>query len=79
LAAHLAIGVSEPFHKQYPELVSFFEKVDLPIDQLNKTLGEMSEKRLEPDAVAKMFLKNHPEIWTSWVPADVAKKVTAGL
>ena len=79
LAAHLAIGVSEPFHKQYPELVSFFQKVDLPIDQLNKTLGEMSEKRLEPDAVAKSFLKDHPEIWTQWVPADVAKKVTAGL
>jgi glycine betaine/proline transport system substrate-binding protein len=71
--------VSEPFHKQYPELVSFFEKVDLPIDQLNKTLGEMSEKRLEPDAVAKTFLKDHPEIWTAWVPADIAKKVSAGL
>jgi glycine betaine/proline transport system substrate-binding protein len=39
----------------------------------------MSEKRLEPDAVAKSFLKDHPEIWTQWVPADVAKKVTAGL
>jgi len=79
LAAHLAIGVSEPFHKQYPELVSFFEKVDLPIDELNKTLGQMSEKREQPDAVAKSFLKEHPEIWTTWVPADVAKKVTAGL
>jgi glycine betaine/proline transport system substrate-binding protein len=79
LAAHLAIGVSEPFHKQYPDLVSFFQKVDLPINQLNKTLGEMSEKRLEPSAVAKSFLKDHPEIWTAWVPAEVAKKVTAGL
>jgi glycine betaine/proline transport system substrate-binding protein len=79
LAAHLAIGVSEPFHKQYPELVSFFEKVDLPIDQLNKTLGVMSEKRQEPDAVAKTFLKDHPEIWKAWVPADVAEKVSAAL
>jgi glycine betaine/proline transport system substrate-binding protein len=79
LAAHLAIGVSEPFHKQYPDLVAFFEKVDLPIDQLNKTLGEMSEKRLDPDVVAKGFLKDHPEIWTAWVPADIAKKVTESL
>jgi glycine betaine/proline transport system substrate-binding protein len=79
LAAHLAIGVSEPFHKQYPELVSFFEKVDLPIDELNSTLGQMSEKRQQPEAVAKSFLKDHPEIWSKWVPADVAKKVTAGL
>ncbi len=79
LAAHLAIGVSAPFHSQYPELVSFFEKVDLPIDPLNKTLGEMSEKRLDPSNVAKSFLKDHPEIWTAWVPEDVAKKVAAGL
>jgi glycine betaine/proline transport system substrate-binding protein len=79
LAAHLAIGVSEPFHKQYPELVTFFQKVDLPIDQLNKTLGDMSEKRQQPEAVAKTFLKEHPEIWSKWVPADVAKKVSAGL
>jgi glycine betaine/proline transport system substrate-binding protein len=79
LAAHLAIGVSEPFHKQYPELVTFFQKVDLPIDQLNKTLGGMSEKRQQPEAVAKTFLKEHPEIWSAWVPADVAKKVSAGL
>jgi glycine betaine/proline transport system substrate-binding protein len=79
LAAHLAIGVSEPFRQQYPDLVSFFEKVDLPIDQLNKTLGEMSEKRQEPSVVAKSFLKDHPDVWSKWVPADVAKKVTAGL
>ena len=79
LAAHLAIGVSEPFRQQYPDLVSFFEKVDLPIDQLNKTLGEMSEKRQEPSVVAKSFLKDHPEVWTAWVPAEVASKVKAGL
>jgi glycine betaine/proline transport system substrate-binding protein len=79
LAAHLAIGVSEPFHKQYPELVTFFQKVDFPIDQLNKTLGGMSEKREKPAAVAKEFLKDHPEIWSKWVPDDVAKKVTSSL
>ena len=79
LAAHLAIGVSEPFRQQYPDLVSFFEKVDLPIDQLNKTLGEMSEKRQEPNVVAKSFLKDHPDVWTAWVPAEVASKVKAGL
>ena len=79
LAAHLAIGVSDPFQKQYPELVSFFSKVDFPIDRLNAELGRMSEKKLDPHAVAQTFLKEHPEIWTAWVPADVAKKVTAGL
>lgn len=77
--AQLSIGVSAPFHAQYPELVAFFEKVDLPIDLLNQTLAHMSEKRLDPRAVAQAFLKEHPQVWNAWVPADVAGKVTQSL
>jgi glycine betaine/proline transport system substrate-binding protein len=79
LTPKLAIGVSEPFHKQYPELVTFFQKVDFPIDLLNSTLADMSEKREEPKAVAQAFLKNHPEIWKQWLPGDVADKVSKAL
>jgi glycine betaine/proline transport system substrate-binding protein len=79
LPAHLAIGISAPFHAKYPDLVAFFQKVDLPIDLLNQTLGQMSEKRLEPRVVAQSFLRDHPEVWKAWVPADVATKVSASL
>ncbi len=79
LAANLSIGVSAPFNEQYPELVTFFKKVDLPIDMLNQTLGQMSEKRQDPKAVARALLKEHPEVWKSWVPADVASKVSSSL
>ncbi|AHG39926.1 histidine ABC transporter substrate-binding protein [Pseudomonas syringae CC1557] len=79
LAANLSIGVSAEFKKQYPDLMSFFEKVDLPIDLLNKTLGEMSAGHQDPKAVAQAFLKQHPDVWKAWLPADVATKVSAGL
>ena len=79
LEPRLSIGVSDAFHKQYPDLVAFFEKVDLPIDLLNQTLGQMSEKRQQPKEVAQLFLKQHPEVWKAWVPADVAGKVSNGL
>lgn len=79
LPAHLAIGVSAPFHAQYPDLVAFFKKVDLPIDLLNQTLGQMSEKRLEPRQVAQAFLREHPEIWKTWLPTDIATRVTESL
>ncbi|VVO34588.1 hypothetical protein PS710_05312 [Pseudomonas fluorescens] len=39
MPASLAIGVSAPFKAQYPDVVAFFEKVDLPIDLLNLTLA----------------------------------------
>ncbi|WP_439864228.1 ABC transporter substrate-binding protein [Pseudomonas antarctica] len=79
LAAHLAIGVSAPFKTQYPQLASFFEKVDLPIDLLNTTLAQMSEKREPPRQVALAFLKEQPQVWQHWVPADVAARVQASL
>ncbi|KAF1010473.1 MAG: Glycine betaine-binding periplasmic protein OusX [Pseudomonas fluorescens] len=79
LPARLAIGVSAPFKAQYPQLVSFFEKVDLPIDLLNSTLAQMAEKRQAPRAVAQAFLKEQPQVWEQWVPADVADKVKASL
>lgn len=79
LPAHLAIGVSAPFHAQYPDLVAFFSKVDLPIDLLNATLAEMSEQRLAPRATAQRFLREHPQVWQDWLPADVAERVRGGL
>ncbi|KPW89215.1 MULTISPECIES: ABC transporter substrate-binding protein [Pseudomonas syringae group] len=79
LAAKLSIGVSAEFSKQYPELVSVFKNVDFPIDLLNRTLGEMSDKHEDPGVAAARFLKQHPEVWKAWLPADVAAKVSHSL
>ncbi|QXI25726.1 ABC transporter substrate-binding protein [Pseudomonas vanderleydeniana] len=79
LASKLSIGVSAPFKQQHPQVVAFFSKVDLPIDLLNQALAKMSEERLPPDQVAKAFLKDHPQVWKAWVPADVAQKVADSL
>ena len=79
MPAHLAIGVSAPFKAQYPQLVTFFEKVDLPIDLLNGILAQMAEKRTAPRQVAEAFLKEQPQVWQQWVPADVAAKVKESL
>ena len=79
LASKLSIGVSAPFHRDYPQLVAFFSKVDLPIDPLNKALAAMSENHTAPREAALAFLREHPDIWQAWVPEEVARKVSAGL
>jgi len=79
LASKLSIGVSTPFKTQYPQVLAFFAKVDLPIDVLNQALAKMSEERLPPRQVTEAFLKEHPEVWKAWLPVDVANKVAAGL
>ncbi|MGH8485527.1 MAG: ABC transporter substrate-binding protein [Pseudomonas sp.] len=79
LPAKLSIGVSAAFKQQYPELVEMFAKVDLPIETLNQTLAHMSEHRQQPKDAAQQFLKDHPDIWKAWLPAEQARKVEAAL
>ncbi|EIK94611.1 histidine transporter, periplasmic histidine-binding protein [Pseudomonas sp. M47T1] len=75
----LCVGVSAAFAHDYPQLVAFFQQVKLPIDDLNKALATMSERHLPPRQAATTFFKDYPQLWRSWVPADVADKVAAGL
>ncbi|MBW0237353.1 ABC transporter substrate-binding protein [Pseudomonas sp. D1HM] len=79
LPAKLAIGVSAPFKVQHPQLVEFFEKVDFPIDLLNRALAQMSEKRTEPDKAAEAFLREQPQVWQAWVTPQAAEKIKAAL
>ncbi|MBH3358759.1 ABC transporter substrate-binding protein [Pseudomonas guariconensis] len=75
----IKVGVSKAFHEQAPELVAVLEKINLPIDLLNQNLARMSKDRIESPELARLFLKEHPEIWHSWVSEDAAKKVGAAL
>ena len=79
LASKLSIGVSTPFQKEHPQIAQFFEKVEFPIEPLNKALATMSENHTAPREVAQVFLKEHPEVWKSWLTEDVAQKVEASL
>ena len=75
----IKIGLSKTFHEQAPELVAVLEKVNLPIDLLNQNLARMSKERIESSKLAKIFLKEHPEVWHTWVSEDAAKKIDAAL
>jgi glycine betaine/proline transport system substrate-binding protein len=75
----LSVGVSSAFARDYPQLVTFFAQVKLPIDDLNTALATMSESHQPPRQAATAFLKDHPDLWRTWVPANVAEKVAAAL
>ena len=75
----IKVGVSKTFSEQAPELVAVLEKVNLPIDLLNQNLARMTRERIESPKLARMFLKEHPEVWHAWVDEDAAKKIEAAL
>ncbi len=48
-------------------------------DTVNGLLAWMSDNQATGAGGAKHFLKNNSDLWTTWVPADVAEKVKASL
>jgi len=75
----IKVGVYKTFSEQAPELIAVLEKVNLPIDLLNQNLARMSKERIDSAKLAKLFLKEHPEVWHAWVDEDAAKKIEAAL
>lgn len=47
--------------------------------EVGKVMLWMTDNQANGTDGAKWFLKNMPEVWTKWVPADVAEKVKAAL
>ncbi len=75
----IQVGLSKTFHDEAPELVAILNKVNLPIDLLNQNLAKMAKEKMDSADLAKVFLKEHPEVWHAWVSEDAAKKIEAAL
>jgi glycine betaine/proline transport system substrate-binding protein len=39
----------------------------------------MTRERIESPKLARIFLKEHPEVWHAWVDDAVASKIQAAL
>jgi len=62
-----------------PEVIEFLKKYETTTALNNEILAHMQDTRGMPEDGALWFLKNKKELWTGWVPADVAGKVEAAL
>jgi len=75
----LDVVVNTQLDKLEPEVVKFLSKYTIPLAMVNKLLAYYkNEADGEADVTAAHFLKTDKS-WESWVPAEVAAKVKAGL
>ena len=72
-------AVTTQFTQDAPKLTEFLSKVAVPLPVMNEAMAYMEENEAEPDATAMWFLKNQADVWSAWVPADVAERVKAAL
>jgi glycine betaine/proline transport system substrate-binding protein len=71
--------VATKFSTDAPKFTEFLSKVAVPLPVMDKVMAHMEETEDEPADVAKWFLQNEGDIWSKWLPEDVAARVKAAL
>ncbi|OBZ93863.1 ABC transporter substrate-binding protein [Pararhizobium polonicum] len=71
--------VTKGFSEKAGVAMDYIQKRKWENATVNKVLAWMDENQGTNADAAKQFLENYPEVWTTWVPADVAEKIKAAL
>ena len=61
------------------DAVTYVEKRTYPGDVMNGMLVYMADNQAKGSDAAIEFLKQHEDLWSTWVTAAAAKKIKAGL
>ncbi|MGX1097793.1 ABC transporter substrate-binding protein [Amorphus sp. MBR-141] len=75
----VAVAATTALRDKAPAVAEFLSKMQVPNDVVNEVLAWGDEQSASPEDVAAYFLKNHEDVWTAWVPDDVAETVKASL
>jgi len=77
--AEVLIGAHKPFVDQHPEIAEFLNNYETTLAQNNDVLAYMQAHGATAEEAALYFLRTYEDVWTAWVPADVAERVRAAL
>ncbi len=75
----VAVAVVSELKDKAPNVTAFLEKMTVPNDAINAVLAWGDEMSASPEETANYFFENYPEVWTQWVPEDVANKVKQSM
>ena len=81
-AGDVTVVVTDGFDGEYPEIYEFISNyettTEITSEMINWMVNEAPDDAEEADA-AIWFLENHEDIWTQWLPEDVASNVQTAL
>lgn len=75
----VTVAVHKDLETKAPEVVEFLAHYKTSNALTNEGLAYMQDNDATTDQAAKWFLKTHTDLWTPWVPSEVAEKVNAAL
>jgi glycine betaine/proline transport system substrate-binding protein len=73
------IGAAAWIEEDAPAVADYFSKAGLSNDQISAILVYGDENKADAAQTAENFLKTEEDVWTQWVPAEVADKVRASI
>jgi glycine betaine/proline transport system substrate-binding protein len=73
------IGAAAWLPEEAPAVAEYMARAGLTNAQISRLLVYGDENMADAAETARNFLKTEEELWTSWVPADVAEKVRDSL
>jgi glycine betaine/proline transport system substrate-binding protein len=77
--SEVIVGVNAEFAKAAPTLVAFLTAYETTNKIVSSALAQMRTTGATPEEAAKYFLKTREDVWTPWVPQEVADRVRAKL
>ena len=77
--SRVVAATTKAFAEKHPDELAFIGKVSISNDVMNEVLAWGKDNQAEGNEMAGYFMKKHGKMWTSWLPAEVAKKVQAKL
>ena len=79
--AEMVTLASQPFSARtdIPEVMDYFKTRSWTQAEVSQVMLWMTENQANGEDGARWFLQNMQDVWTKWVPAEVAEKIKAGL
>lgn len=71
--------VVAPFAKRAPEVMAYLSKRSFDNATMNELLAWMEDNQADGETAARHVLEDYKDLWKSWVPAAVARKVEDAL
>lgn len=73
------VGAAAWIKDEAPNVADYFSKVGLTNAEISELLVYGDENQADAAQTAENFLRTKQDVWTGWVPAEVADKVLATL
>lgn len=77
--SQVVAATTKTFADSHPAVFAFLQQISIPNDAMNAVLAWGEDHQAEGNEMAGYFMKTYSDVWTSWLPDEVAGKVKAAL